>query len=80
VNRDGETGLVVPPKSPAALAAALQRLHTDPSLRTRLGEQGRRRALEHFTLQKMREGTLAVYRKVLEKNSHSRPVFLHSRR
>jgi glycosyltransferase involved in cell wall biosynthesis len=80
VNRDGETGLVVPPKSPAALAAALQRLHTDPSLRTRLGEQGRQRALEHFTLQKMREGTLAVYRKVLEKNSHSRPVFLHSRR
>lgn len=69
VNRDGETGLAVPPKDPPALAAALQRLHADPALRARLGEQGRRRAFGEFSLEKMRDGTLAVYRKVLEKNS-----------
>lgn len=62
-----ETGLVVPPKDAAALAAALKRLHSDPALRARLGSQGRRRALEAFSLKKMREGTLAVYRRTLER-------------
>lgn len=66
VNRHGETGLVVPPKDPAALAAALQSLYADPALRARLGEQARRRALGEFSLQNMRDGTLAVYRKVLQ--------------
>jgi rhamnosyl/mannosyltransferase len=65
VNRDGETGLAVPPRDPAALASALHRLHSDPALRLRLGEQGRSRALGEFSLEKMREGTLAVYRQAL---------------
>ena len=39
--RDGETGLLVPPDQPAALAAALQRLAEDDALRLRLGERGR---------------------------------------
>jgi rhamnosyl/mannosyltransferase len=45
VNPDGETGLTVAPADPAALAGALSRLHRDPALRARLGEEGRRRAL-----------------------------------
>jgi rhamnosyl/mannosyltransferase len=65
VSRDGETGLVVPPKDPPALAAALQRLHSNPARRMALGEQGRQRALSEFGLEKMRDGTLAVYRQVL---------------
>jgi glycosyltransferase involved in cell wall biosynthesis len=36
------TGLVVPAGDPAALAAALRRLHSDPALRARLGAAGRR--------------------------------------
>jgi glycosyltransferase involved in cell wall biosynthesis len=45
---EGETGLLVPPMTVAPLAAALQRLATDPALQTRMGEAGRARALERF--------------------------------
>ena len=38
---DGETGILVPPKSPEALAAALRRLAGDPALCLRLSEAGR---------------------------------------
>lgn len=47
---DGETGVLVPIKDPAALAEALARLLKDPELRRSLGERGRQRYLEHFTL------------------------------
>jgi glycosyltransferase involved in cell wall biosynthesis len=40
--KDGETGLVVPQRDPAALAAALARLAEDPELRFRLGQQAAR--------------------------------------
>lgn len=39
--RDGETGLVVPPHDPPALAAAIRRLLADATLRRRLGGAGR---------------------------------------
>ncbi len=65
VNRDGVTGLVVPPADGKALAAALARLGGDAALRARLGEQGRARALAEFTTEAMCRGTLRVYQQVL---------------
>lgn len=65
VNIHGETGLVVPPSDPAALRAALARLHEDAALRVRMGQAARRRFLERFTAGRMAESHLALYRKIL---------------
>jgi len=45
-----ETGLLVPPAQPGALAAAVSRLAGDPSLRARLAREGRRRVEERYDL------------------------------
>ncbi len=46
--RDGETGLLVPERDPAALAAAMERLATEPALRARLADEGRLAVREGF--------------------------------
>jgi glycosyltransferase involved in cell wall biosynthesis len=46
---DGETGLVVEPRDPHALRAALERLLADEELRRRLGAAGRERARDRFS-------------------------------
>ncbi len=51
--RDGETGLLVPPRDPAALADGLARLLGDDDLRRRLGEAGLRRVRDHFSEREM---------------------------
>jgi glycosyltransferase involved in cell wall biosynthesis len=58
---DGETGLLVPPSDPDALARALDALAADPARRRRLGEAGGRRVRERFTVARMVDATLAVY-------------------
>ena len=62
---DGETGLLVPPGNPEALATALSRLLADPELGARIGEAGRRVASERFTAARMREGTLGAFERIL---------------
>ena len=44
-----ETGLLVAPRGPAAIAAALGRLLDDPALRARLGEAGRSHVRSRYT-------------------------------
>ena len=53
---DGETGLLVPPNDPAALARALRALRDDPSLAASIARRGQRRARERFTVQAMVQG------------------------
>ena len=65
VGREGETGLLVPPNDPGALAAAVTRLLDDPELRARLGEAGRRRVLHRFTWQVTARGTAECYAAVM---------------
>ncbi|GEA85093.1 MAG: glycosyltransferase [Cellulomonas sp.] len=50
--RDHETGLLVPPDDPTALAAAVRALADDPDLRRRLAAQGRADALARFGTQR----------------------------
>ena len=47
---DGETGLLVPPNDPEAVAARIMQLLNDASLRARMGAAGRQRVERHFTL------------------------------
>jgi glycosyltransferase involved in cell wall biosynthesis len=44
----GETGLLVPPRAPAALAAAMARLLDEPGLARAMGAAGRARAIQRF--------------------------------
>jgi len=53
VNRDGETGLVVPPGDVFALRCALETLMADAPLRCRLGAAGAARVRSEFTLDRM---------------------------
>lgn len=47
---DGETGFLVPPQNPAAMAEAILRLVGDPELRARMGRAGRERVKTMFSL------------------------------
>ena len=69
VNQHGVTGLVVPPRDPAALAQGLNTLLADSALAERMGAAGRLRACEDFSLEKMWSGTLQVYREVVGRDS-----------
>jgi len=58
---DNETGLLVPPRDPRALRAALERVLADPDLRRRLGGAARERAQERFSWPRVTDATLRVY-------------------
>ncbi len=66
VGDDGETGLLVTPDDPGALAAGIGRILDDEALAARLGEGGRRRVLGRFTWEATARGTAEQYRVVLE--------------
>jgi glycosyltransferase involved in cell wall biosynthesis len=61
----GETGLLVPPGEPKALAEAVLALLEDPARAARLGGAGRRRAESEFSLSRHVEAVEALYREVL---------------
>ena len=70
---DGEVGLLVPPRNPEAMAAALTRLIDDPDLRYRLGAAARTRVVEHFSTEKRIDKLEALYRQILDSTPPRRP-------
>jgi hypothetical protein len=60
----GEAGLLTE-NDPREIAAAMRRLREDSALAQTLVERGRRRVAEHFTAQRMLEGTMECYRRAL---------------
>jgi glycosyltransferase involved in cell wall biosynthesis len=64
---DGRTGVLVPPDDSDALAAAVSELLDDPDLARQLGEAGRERASKEFSVDRMAERTLDVYRAALRR-------------
>ncbi len=58
---DGETGFLVPPGDPAALAERMNRLLKDKELRHRMGAAGRARVLERFTWRAIAGRTRELY-------------------
>jgi glycogen synthase len=69
---DGETGWLVPPGDPAALAEALRGALGDPVRARRMGEAGRRRVEAHFSWDRIADRTLAVYRDAIAANAAAR--------
>ena len=61
---DGENGLLVPPRDPAALADALRRVAGDAALRRRLGEAARASVEARMTLAHLGERLEAIYREL----------------
>ena len=59
--QDGHTGLVVPPRDPAALASALLRLEGDRALSARLGEAGSQRLSSKFHISR----TIAAFQTLI---------------
>ncbi|MBW7865277.1 MAG: glycosyltransferase family 4 protein [Candidatus Hydrogenedens sp.] len=68
----GETGLLVPPGDPNALARALQELE-EPETRACMGAAAHVRWAAHFTLQRMAQEMAAVYVAALSVARASRP-------
>lgn len=59
--QDGVSGFVTPPRQPADLAAALNRLAADAALRARMGQAGQNRARAEFGLHTMLSRIEQVY-------------------
>jgi len=62
---DGISGILAPPKNANALAAAIENVLNDPELACELGENGRRRVLEKFTMEKMVDRWIECYQLAL---------------
>jgi len=62
---DGESGLIVPPRQPQALAEALMRVLDDHELRDRLAAAAQRRYQDHFTVAHMVKRHEVLYAELL---------------
>ena len=64
---EGETGLLVPPKDPENLSRALLALLRDLARAREMGQRGRQRLEQQFTVARMVEQTQAVYEGLVDR-------------
>jgi glycosyltransferase involved in cell wall biosynthesis len=62
---DGQTGLIVPPRDPKAIAEAILRLSRDADLRRRLGEAGQKRVRAEFSIERCVAAHAQLYQETL---------------
>ncbi|NUQ21728.1 MAG: glycosyltransferase family 4 protein [Gemmatimonadaceae bacterium] len=67
VVRDGEHALLVPPGDHEALAATLERVLDDASLRERLGNAARQRALAEYGIERMVDAYQEIYTALVDR-------------
>ncbi|MGA6952336.1 MAG: glycosyltransferase, partial [Candidatus Sulfotelmatobacter sp.] len=63
--REGETGFLVPPEDPAALADRIAYLLDNPDEARRIGQAGRKHIEEHFSLKTMVDKTVDIYEQAI---------------
>jgi glycosyltransferase involved in cell wall biosynthesis len=70
-----KTGLLVPPKNPAALAKAILRIYNDPKSAYSYGENGYKVVHEKYSSRAMAKKVIKEYEKTARrKNIHLRPI------
>lgn len=73
---DGATGLLAPPDGTEALVHACLKLMEEPALRMQMGNAGRSRVLERFSIDSMIDRTISLYSRFWEEyrgSTHARP-------
>lgn len=63
---EGETGLLFQAGDVETLRNCLEKLILNPGLRRKMGSEGRKRFLKHFTLDKMVQNTVVLYKEMLD--------------
>ncbi len=71
VNQHGVTGLIVPPRDPQALAAAMNELLEDEPRALAMGQAAQRRVLAEFHVDRIIEAHIELYASVLRAGSRS---------
>ncbi|HER44126.1 MAG TPA: glycosyltransferase [Candidatus Eisenbacteria bacterium] len=64
---DGETGYLIPQKSPGMLAERIDLLLNNDRLRKEMGARGRKRIQEEFSIEEMVRGHTELYERLLER-------------
>jgi len=72
---DGEDGLLVEPREPDALGAAIERILSDPELARELGQAARQRVTEKFLV----TGRLIAYFRIFESLLEGEPMMAGER-
>ena len=71
---DNETGILVPPRDPAALARSMIRILESPELAQRLGEAARDKVVQHYSLASTLRQTEDLYVSLLERSGLMRYI------